>query len=302
MENNEKIVQIIKIRGPVLPSDVSKIVGTNLLFTSAILSELVTKNQLKLSHLKIGGSPLYYTKGQEYKLQQFSDKLHEKEKIAYDLLKDKKILRDSQLEPVIRVALRQIKDFAIPLQVDLKNKIEIFWKWYLISNEEALSFIKTELKIPSTKQEIPQEKPLEKPQIKPEKLIEPKQLLKEEKRLTSEQKKIPETKKFIDQGESFHNQIIKYFEKNNIRIIHEEVKKKKSDFEFILEVPTSLGNVEFFCKAKNKKLINDKDLAIASIQGQAKKLPVLFLTKGKPTKKASEMLLKEFKTLKIKII
>ena len=54
--------------------------------------------------------------------------------------------------------------------------------------------------------------------------------------------------------------------------------------------------------AEDKKLLNDKDLAMASIQGQAKKLPVLFLTKGQLTKKASEMLLKEFKSIKIRKI
>lgn len=280
MENNEKIIQTIKIRGPVLPADISKVIGTNLLLSSAMLSELVTKNELKISHLKIGGSPLYFAKGQEYKLQQFSDKLHEKEKKAYDLLKEKKVLRDSSQEPVTRVALRQIKDFAIPLQVNHLNNLEIFWKWFLLPNNEAEKLIKSQLNIPIVHEQKPG-KPTS-----------------EEK----EKQKQIQPKKFVDTSDSFHNQIKRFFDKNNIKIIGEEIKKKKSDFEFIIEVPTTVGSFEFFCKAKDKKLISDKDLAMASIQGQAKKLPVLFLTKGQLTKKVNEMLLKEFKGLKLKKI
>ena len=299
MENNEKIVQLIRMRGPVLPSDISKIVGTNLLFTSAILSELVTKNELKLSYLKIGGSPLYYTKGQEDKLQQFSNKLHEKEKKAYDLLKERKVLQDIKLEPVIRVALRQIKDFAVPLQVNIKNNLEIFWKWYLISNEEALTHIKNQINIPPSEPEKVQEQVQKKP-VSPEEFL--RETTESPPKPIKEKKDVSTTKKFVDYGDNFYNAIKRFFNKNNITILKEDIKKKKNDFEFVIEIPSTVGSVEFFCKAKDKKLINDKDLAMASIQGQANKLPVLFLTRGNPTKKAAEMLLKEFKTIKIKQI
>ena len=40
------------------------------------------------------------------------------------------------------VALRNIKDFAFKLEVSVDNKSEIFWKWYLIDNNEAEKIIK----------------------------------------------------------------------------------------------------------------------------------------------------------------
>lgn len=305
MDNNEKIIQTIRIRGPVLPAEISKIMGTNLLFAAAMLSELVDKDQLRISNLKIGGSPLYFASGQEFKLQNFADKLQEKEKKAYDLLRQKRILRDREQEPVIRVALRQIKDFAIPLQVNLQNNPEIFWKWYLLPDTEAETLIKQALNI-SEEEPKSQEKPLEQqtlevqPQVEEKPKAEQKAQVEEKK---EELKKEPKpAKRFVDTGDSFYNQIKKFFEKNNIKIIQEEFKKKKSDMEFIVEVPTTVGTIEFLCKAKDKKTVNEKDLALLAIQGQAKKLPVMFLTRGQPTKKAAEMLLKEFKDIKLKKI
>jgi len=44
------------------------------------------------------------------------------------LLMQKKILRDKTAEPIVRVALRSIKDFAVPLQVKINDNVEIFMK------------------------------------------------------------------------------------------------------------------------------------------------------------------------------
>ena len=154
MDNKDRLKQLINIKGPVIPSDVYSELGLNILMTSATMAELVSNNILKISAVKIGSSPLYYLPGQENMLQQFSKHLHEKAKKAYDILKNKKILKDSDLEPVIRVALREIKDFAIPLKVNYENKSEIFWKWYLLPNEDAQSSIKKHLKLGDEKKEI----------------------------------------------------------------------------------------------------------------------------------------------------
>src|SRR3989338_3672885 len=145
MSTNEQILDLVKQKGPILPVQVSKHINDNILMTSARLSELLSSKKLKISSIKVGGSPLYYVDGQEVKLQNYADNLGSKEKEAYNLLKEKKILRDSALEPAIRVALRIIKDFSIPLQVNYDNKTEIFWKWYLAQNTEVQEIIKEAL-------------------------------------------------------------------------------------------------------------------------------------------------------------
>ena len=150
MEINERILAIIKEKGPILPVQASKEINETILMTSARLSELLSAKHIKISNLKVGGSPLYYSAGQEAQLQKFTDNLNGMEKKAYDLLLQNKVLKDSEQEPAIRVALRQIKDFAIPLQVNYENKTEIFWKWYLIDIKEAEPLIKNKL---STKED-----------------------------------------------------------------------------------------------------------------------------------------------------
>jgi len=140
--SREKIVQLIRIKGPVVPSQLVKEIGKDTLMVSAMLSELVSNNVLKVSALKYGSSPYYLLPGQEGRLEQFSDKLGEKEKKAYLLLKEKKVLRDNILEPIIRVALRKIKDFAMPLSVKSNGNEEIFWRWFSITDTEAAELIK----------------------------------------------------------------------------------------------------------------------------------------------------------------
>ncbi len=78
-----------------------------------MLSELSSKKSLKISALKVGGSPLYYVPGHEEKLLQFIQNLNEKDRRTLELLKDSQVLRDAEQDPLTRVSLRQIKDFAV---------------------------------------------------------------------------------------------------------------------------------------------------------------------------------------------
>jgi len=263
----EKILQFIKEKGPVLPVEITKHINSNILMASAYLSELSSNGKLKISNVKVGGSPLYFLPGQESQLQKFADNLHEKEKKAYDLLFQKKTLRDSRLEPVVRVALRAIKDYAVPLQVNFKGNSEIFWKWYLLTNKEAEELIKPSFQKP-TEKEIP--KKIEKP---------------------TEKRKIDKNQ-FLDS-------IFNYFSRNKVSILSKEI-IRKSEMDFIVQVPSAVGKLEYYCKAKNKKKINDSDLASAFVQGQLRKLPALFLTNGELTKRAKEMLQKDFKGMGVR--
>lgn len=278
MDVKEKILDFMKNNGPVLPIQVSKEIESDSLMASAHLSELSSNKKVKISSLKVGSSPLYYLPGQEEQLQNFSSNLHEKEKNTYDLLKEKKVLRDNALDPLSRTTMRQIKDFAVPLKVNYKDGVEIFWKWYLLPTEEAEKLVKQMIK----GREI--EKPAE---------IEKKEEAKKEEPKPIKKIKKPQKTDFIDQT-------IRYFNKYKIEIIEKNILRKNSEIEFIIKVPSSVGSLTYFCKAKNKKKINDGDLSSTYIQSQSKKLPVLFLTTGSLTKKAKEILEKEFKGMQIK--
>lgn len=295
MEIRERIVELVKAKGPVLPVQISKEIGSNILMASAHLAELTASHRLKISAIKVGGSPLYYLPGQEEMLQKFTANMNDKEKKAYDLLQQSKILRDSEQEPVIRVALREIKDFAVPLNVTHNDNKEVFWKWYLTPNDEAEKIIKRKLDI----LEKPAEKKVEekKPEVQ-------KQAIKEKIELKPEssQKKEPKKYKPREKEDIFLKDIIRFFDKNKITVISSEIVKRNSEIDFIVDIPSVVGNLQYYCKARNKKKISDSDLSNAYVKGQLKRLPVIVLSPGELSTKANEMIGKELSNLTFKKI
>ncbi|MBS3113466.1 hypothetical protein J4448_00030 [Candidatus Woesearchaeota archaeon] len=294
METRDKILEVVKAKGPVLPVQISKEIGSNILMASAHLAELTASNRLKISTIKVGGSPLYYLPGQESMLQRYVTNMNDKEKRAFDLINQSKILRDSEQEPVIRVALREIKDFAFPLNVTHNNNKEIFWKWYLTPNEEAEQLIKERLQI----LEKPIERKIEKVQKQEirEKIEEkPIEAIKKETKPKEIRKYKPR-----DKEDDFLKDVMKFFEKNNINVISSEIIKKSSEIDFIVEIPSVVGNLQYYCKARNKKKISDSDLSNAYVKGQLKRLPVLVLSPGDLSAKAQEMIGRELNNLTFK--
>jgi len=186
------------------------------MMASAHLSDLASRKQVLISSIKVGSSPLYYLPGQEARLQEFTNNLHEKEKKAYDLIRQKRILKDSDLDPVFRVAMRQIKDFAVPLEVIHNENKEIFWKWYLTSNQDAESLIKEmiipqETKIEEKKEAIQEEKI---PETKPKEIQ--KEIFKEEK---PKEQKLPKK----EPDDLFFTKINNYFNRNKIRLLKKKL-------------------------------------------------------------------------------
>ncbi len=142
MDPTEKALEFISKKGPCLPVEVSKELSTNILLASVYLSDLISRKKIKSSHLKIGGSPLYYLPSQEEQLQKFSEKLGEKHKEAYRIIKEKKIVEEKEVSPSIRVALSQINDFAKKVEVKIGEEKQSFWKWYLLKDDEVKQIIK----------------------------------------------------------------------------------------------------------------------------------------------------------------
>ncbi len=320
----DKAVQIVRSRGPVLPVQLTKEIGTNVIFASAILSELVDTKALRISHTKVGGSPVYYVAGQEAKLQALRDKLNDKQQKAFDMLKQQKILRDSEQEPVIRVSLREIKDFAHQLNVTLESYNEIFWKWYMVSDAEAEPLIRKKLETLIKKQEMKPkdnmqkhlkeiEDSLEKLDSKkePEKISEEKIPVKKikvktgkrkakEKSVESQATLIEENK--IDEKDKLMVKVAEQFKKDNIQFMTIKQVRKNKDFEGTIKIPSAVGSITYFLKAKDKKKVTDSDLSLLYVQSQMKKMPILFAVTGDLTKKAKDLLTKEFKNIAIKHI
>lgn len=276
-------VLVLAQHKPILPKDVANALNTNTLLAGAMLSELSGKGLLKVSALKIGGSPLYYIPGNESQLLKYLYVLDEKDKRTVEKLKEKKIIRQTEADPLTRVSLTRIKDFAQPLIVEYEGKQETYYKWFELKEEEAKERIGRTLK-PESKVEEKIERPkiekIEKQKVEPEK-IEPEKIEKPKKTETP-----------------FWNTIEKFLTTNNITLT-EKKENKKTDYDMIITIPSPVGNLQHYCKARNKKRITDADISGAYVQGQIKKLPVVFLTNGELTKKATEVL-KQLKGITVK--
>jgi len=287
-----KVIEYLRMRGPSLPVQISKQINSNILFAGAVLSELVATQKIRISHAKIGGSPVYYFPGQESRLIILYSHLHERERGAYDLLKEKKVLKDKELEPWQRVALRDLKDFAYPLQVNN----EIFWKWYLLQDNEINDLIKDYLQKEETKQEVVQETQEVLQPIKQEITETPKVVVKEPVKVVEKPKEIkPEVriqepkeveKKRIKKQVNIYNNLVRYLQSRNINILEEKLIKKNKEYELILEIPSQVGKVKFFAVLKDKLKINEADLSLAHNKAQLKKMSLMFLSNGELMKSA----------------
>lgn len=291
IELKSKIVNYIFHYGPVLPVQISKYINSNTLFAGAVLSELISNKKILVSHAKIGGSPVYYVHGQEYKLTMLYKYLNEREREIYDLLNKNRVLKDSLLEPWQRVAIREIKDFAVMLKT---KEEEIFWKWYQLPDKEVEPLILEFYKKPEPekiKKPIEEKKEVkveEKKEIKPKEIeVKPEIKIKIAKPKEKKQIKEKPIKKLLP-IEDLDSRIIEFFNNKNIKVLEKNIIKKNKEIEFTANVPSEVGYIKFYIKFKDKKKISDSDLSIEHNKGQLKKLPLLFLTTGELTKKAKD--------------
>lgn len=369
MDHREKLLNIVKEKGPLLPAQINKEMRTNVLFASAMLSEMVDQKKLMLTSMKVGGSPLYYCAGQEHMIEKFAHKLNEQNYRVFELLKKSRILRDRDQDPQSRVALREIKDFAVPLEVSANGNKDLFWKFYLVSDSDAESLIKDYINSKAAPKREPAPQAHEKPEKRevqatiadverpaqpapvqprlapapqthgmpqhqdhvveaPKQVTSVKMTTLDEDEVpefsyqpsvsfsttidTDEKVKIEKKKEEPEQPEvkvlefpeddDFFNRIKSFFNSSGIEILDFTNIRKGTEYDFIIDLPSNVGSLTYYCKAKSKSKVNDGDLSTAFVYGQMKKLPILFLTLGDLTKTAKELLEKEFKSMFVKKI
>ena len=290
LQTKEQIVELIKQRGPELPVRIANSIGVNNLFTAAFMSELVSEQKLKMSNMRVGSSPLYYIQGQEEQLQKYTNYLNHKEKEAFNLLKQNSILQDSEQEPAIRVALRSIKDFAVPIQIKDKEETKIFWKLHIITNETAKDLIEQKLNPkPIKKETIEEKKEQETPKAE---IIEEKKekqtLIEKEKSISQfSEKKTKKPKISKPATSEFLTGLKEVLLAKNIEIT-QEISSKKKELLAKVRTDTPFGKQEFYLAAKEKKKITTDDIISALQKAQAEKMPALIMSTGDIDKKAQD--------------
>lgn len=318
-----RINNYIRFRGPSLPIHLSKECKTTLLLASAFLADLVSEKTLKISNLKVGGSPVYFLPGQEAMLEKFHTFLPGRERDAFLMLKEKKILQDDEQEPSIRVALRNIKDFAAPYTIKFGEKSIILWQFHSLNEEEAKNLISEKLeniqpKIQEKPAEIPELSPKveEKIQEKPieEKIQEVREEIKAKLEVIEEipiiehpkqekpaeiklepifqaDKAKPKPKREKPKPDKFLEEIKQYLTGKNIEIVKVEKFDKKEVTAIIKE-----NSKEIFLLAVDKKRIDEQDMLKAHKKSQPLNISYMIISRGEPGKKLKESI-EAFKNL-----
>src|SRR3989344_3590624 len=333
----DQILHFLRATGPTLPTKVAKNIKTEILIASAHLSDLASQGKIKISSLKIGGSPLYYLPGQESQLYNFAaGNLNPKDVQVLERLKEQKVLREKDLDLLAKVALRSLKDFAIPLQVRSQQTSELFWKWHLLSEEETNNIIGDILSPPAPPKEKASEMPetgdvvsppaaeISLPEVQttlrdqqatsieenksrkrtrrsaetrpikkqslPQDVLHAGQEKQEEKPVIAKLRNKTLDKKKETAPDPFLLRIQQFFEERQITVEQSEIIRKNKELDLCVQVPSVVGEITYFCKAKNKKRCDEKDLSAAYMEAQIKKLPLLFLYSDQLTPKVQEML------------
>ncbi len=263
----EKIISVLKAKGPSLPARIAREIEQSILFTSAFLSELLSEKKIKISNMKVGSSPIYFLPGQEPKLENFSQYLKSREKDAFQILKEKKILSDREQVPAIRVALRNIQDFAIPFKKP--NSDEIFWRYF------------------TAKEEIPKEEkseqPKSEPQVKKEKELEI--FDKEPKKKKTTNKKSKKKKQSSKKNQKFFNKVKEFLISKSTEILDIESFNKN---ELIMKIKDS--GKDLLLVAYNKKRIDEEDIVKAYKKALESNLDYKILSMGEPLKKTRKLI------------
>ncbi len=314
MNRRDAALDFLKRNGPSLPSALAHYLGSSIIIASAVLSELAAHKLVKISKLKIGGSPVYYLSGQEPQLESiFYSRLNDKDKKTYDLLKSKRILKEDELDPLTRVSLRNLGDFAVPISVNISGEKLLFWKWFLVDEAELKSLLdsyfdkkkNTVNNNPSNIENRDKESNVE--NIKRDKEIKREaQSNKEKENEKANNKEVKKEKKeggleeFIDKNKSnkpfdisnvdsdFFKSAVDFLKSSNCQIISYS-KLSKREMEFVVDFSSPFGSMRLYCYAWDKKKFNDSDISKVFLNAYLKKLPAVLLTKGELTKKAKNL-------------
>lgn len=311
MQTKEKIISLLRLGGPSLPVHIAKGTGLSILFASAFLSELFYEKKIMISNLKVGNSPLYFLPGQEPQLERFFQYLKSKEKEAFLLLKEKKFLKDEEQEPAIRVALREIKDFAIAF----KENDEIYWRYFTVPEEEfakeenliVVEEIKEEPKVileepekdlgifePLKDEEAITHRLRETLKDEEEEVVEvgigekenEEEVIEEkEKPVKKERKKTARKKMGQKQDEKFFNKIKEYLSERNVEIVDIQSFNKS---DLVLKV--NEDGEEKLLIAYNKKKITIRDLLKAYKKSFEAGIQYFVLSFGEPSKNLKDLI------------
>jgi hypothetical protein len=289
-KTKESILAYIASRGPSLPVTIASELRVPPLFISAFLSELYHEEKVLMSHLKVGTTSLYLISGQEPQLENFIQHLNSREREAFHIIKQKKRVKEADLSPVHRVAIREIHDFAKPIQIEGQPA----WEYMYAAPEEIpRAQLQAVAPVPEIAQQV---KKIEQNIETIETEIKVQEKPKKKKAITSQ--KPPQDKPFslslsstpfqhTQQSSPFAESVQAALEKMGCTI-HALVKadKKEATFKVAMQGPHSIQS--YLVIAKDKKKLKEEELQEALQEAHTQRLLCLVMARGDLDKKTAQ--------------
>jgi hypothetical protein len=284
----DKIVASLEAGGPSIPVRISRVIEMEPIFTSAILSELHNEGRIKMSHMRVGSSQLYFLPGQEQRLEEHIENLKLVEKQAFDKIKKEKVINEENEEPAIRVALSNLRDFAKSFEHEGKR----MWRYAFASEEEV-----GEILNPRKKREERREEEIKKDERKKEEKDEGGDdvervdgfVVNEKEVDVKGEKKIEPI--FESVNTEFLDEVRVFLKKKGIAI-DEEIQVDKKEVIARISFESRVGVLNFLLIAKNKKSVSKDELGIVMQRTNYHKMPCLLVTR-KEVSKSLQNLIKE---------
>jgi len=283
----DDVFKIVQEHGPVVANKIATLLGSDSFLVGAYLSELSENKQILLTRSSGVGTSFYYVTSQVEKLVSLRDRLKEQDRRTFDLINEEKVLRDSDLEPLTRVSIAKLSDFAKEVNIRMGDETVLFWKWYMLNNDEVVGILQkryTQKEEPVQKESTTQTPSSEGTQNdeSSETVTEPVSTPIESSQADSYGQSI----KYGLVGKKTAQEIITVLEAAGIKVTKSVDIKKTTESDCICTIPTALGNQSYFVKIMLKAKISDSELQAIYLQGILKQKPVCLITNGTLTKKA----------------
>jgi hypothetical protein len=134
----DSVFAVVDKLGPCQPIDIRKELKLGDTFLiGALLSELVADKRLAISAVRRGGSPFYYDPQKPERLETLIKYCNEKDRRTLAQLKEVSVLREDAVEPLVRVGLKSLPDFSLPLVMPIDGQEVGFWRYFLVGEADA---------------------------------------------------------------------------------------------------------------------------------------------------------------------
>lgn len=276
---HDKVVQLLKENGPLMPVEISTKVGYDSFVMRAVLLELINQGLIKRSKRPIGSSLIYYVPEHENKMREliYNDLGIPQKKVLHHL-RELGQVNASHLTPHERAFVNELADF---LKVEKINESIIITFYDHKTRTEPIP------PMPTIQEPLPPTPIIEPlpptPTIQePEPIPSPPEIKPINQELRLFDNKTTTTKK----ATGFEAKTKEYLES-----LGEITKttKIKNDSEYDYELRTTKPFYqEFIVKAKKKTSISETDLSIIYAEAIHQKKPAILLTNGKLTSKAKK--------------